>query len=232
MDPLVDDYPGWNPYHYVMNNPVRLVDPTGLCPEGPDGEYGNCSASVLTGENARQFFKIFVETIVQTKRAVDNTNLRIENAKAFAGDVKGTAIDGANFIVREGPGFLDKVGNASAQTTLVAGSATAASLKTPTLIDTKASATATVIFAGIILVTNLTATALSGIDTAFFNGDRDEFRARFFVTTVGAVTTFGSGLLFKRELRKSILDRSTRSAFNNTATTSSSKTATDPLRNK
>ncbi|QOJ28867.1 MAG: hypothetical protein HRU80_08215 [Ignavibacteriales bacterium] len=29
VDPLMDTYPGWSPYNYVMNNPLRLVDPDG-----------------------------------------------------------------------------------------------------------------------------------------------------------------------------------------------------------
>ena len=34
MDPLAEKYPGWNPYHYVHNNPIRLVDPDGMEAEG------------------------------------------------------------------------------------------------------------------------------------------------------------------------------------------------------
>ncbi|MCC7004822.1 hypothetical protein IT397_02810 [Candidatus Nomurabacteria bacterium] len=29
VDPLMDKYPGWSPYNYVMGNPLRLVDPDG-----------------------------------------------------------------------------------------------------------------------------------------------------------------------------------------------------------
>lgn len=29
VDPLADDYPGWNPYHYTWNNPLKFIDPDG-----------------------------------------------------------------------------------------------------------------------------------------------------------------------------------------------------------
>jgi len=30
VDPLAEKYPSWTPYHYVHNNPVNMVDPTGM----------------------------------------------------------------------------------------------------------------------------------------------------------------------------------------------------------
>ena len=33
IDPLAEKYPGWNPYSYTMDNPVNLIDPTGMSAE-------------------------------------------------------------------------------------------------------------------------------------------------------------------------------------------------------
>ncbi|UPQ78290.1 RHS repeat-associated core domain-containing protein [Flavobacterium azooxidireducens] len=32
VDPLAEKFPSWNPYNYVMQNPVSLIDPNGLYP--------------------------------------------------------------------------------------------------------------------------------------------------------------------------------------------------------
>ena len=32
VDPLADKYPGWSPYNYCLNNPIKLVDPNGETP--------------------------------------------------------------------------------------------------------------------------------------------------------------------------------------------------------
>src|SRR5690606_39928823 len=54
VDPLAEKYPGWTPYHYVHNNPINLIDPTGMEADGwrkdlKTGEMSYCMS--FTEEN-------------------------------------------------------------------------------------------------------------------------------------------------------------------------------------
>ncbi|RNC85962.1 MAG: hypothetical protein ED557_04125 [Balneola sp.] len=48
IDPLSDQFAGWTPYHYVHNNPLNLVDPTGMSAKSGPG----CIPCILGWTNA------------------------------------------------------------------------------------------------------------------------------------------------------------------------------------
>ncbi len=57
VDPLAEDYPGWTPYHYVHNNPLNMIDPTGMSAEWVPqvNEDGSTSYIAEAGDNAETF---------------------------------------------------------------------------------------------------------------------------------------------------------------------------------
>lgn len=35
MDPLSDFYTSYSPYNYTLNNPIKFIDPNGMCVDIP-----------------------------------------------------------------------------------------------------------------------------------------------------------------------------------------------------
>ncbi|AJH14556.1 DUF6443 domain-containing protein [Myroides profundi] len=80
VDPLAEKFVGWNPYHYVHNNPINLVDPTGMEAEGRENDYlfdnkNNLIAVTYTDSKDRYF----------TESAYSATSMKFQNSK---GDIK------------------------------------------------------------------------------------------------------------------------------------------------
>lgn len=55
MDPLAEKYPGWSPYVYGFDNPLRFVDPTGM--QSEESQRGGFLSSIWEG--IKSFFARF-----------------------------------------------------------------------------------------------------------------------------------------------------------------------------
>ena len=65
VDPLAEKYPAYSSYCYVMNNPLRFVDPTGMSAEDvmpPDDYLINKNGSIEVIKTNDTFDRFFVET--------------------------------------------------------------------------------------------------------------------------------------------------------------------------
>ncbi|MDH6310482.1 RHS repeat-associated protein [Dysgonomonas sp. PFB1-18] len=51
VDPLAEKYYSWSPYAYVMNNPLKYIDPTGMAPDSIQTDYRNNKGEMLFKTN-------------------------------------------------------------------------------------------------------------------------------------------------------------------------------------
>lgn len=61
VDPLAEQFQGWTPYHYVHQNPINLIDPTGMSAEGLSPIYGLDGKYLGNDENGFEGEVIFMD---------------------------------------------------------------------------------------------------------------------------------------------------------------------------
>lgn len=120
-DPLAEKFQGWSPYNYTMNNPINMVDPTGMEAEHIDVTKNKDGTYKVVGGKANSDKNIYVvnEKGKRTGEVVGEmfTEYSFHNEDGSA--VKGATIDlndqsGQNFINNEirNVGFFNYIGNA------------------------------------------------------------------------------------------------------------------------
>jgi len=90
VDPLADQFPAWNPYHYVHNNPLRYTDPTGMSADDIiDVDKGTGSITVTEAEGADVVRLVDNGNVVDSYTYGENGSFSSDN-QIITGDFNGT----------------------------------------------------------------------------------------------------------------------------------------------
>jgi len=105
VDPMADEYPGLNPYHYVMNNPLIYLDPTGMCAEsgveGPDKPSECVQKDVVEPIKIMDFsmsmdfsmlFGVIQDLASQVVEGLENTSEKVDEAVEAASETAETGV--------------------------------------------------------------------------------------------------------------------------------------------
>lgn len=176
IDPITDQFPGWTPYHYVHNNPLNLVDPTGMSAEKAE-EAENCPPCSIE-YFIRWLFQDYDNTYIgDLFRADAQGDGKLEQKVAQDAKAVGNAIVDATAEI------ADDVSDAS---TILAASGIVAAPFTG-----GSSLTVTGYALGVGTAADLTSAGAKTIDAVAFDGSSEVAFDQFVETTVN----FGAGKL-------------------------------------
>ena len=107
VDPLAEKMPAWNPYHYVFNNPILMIDPLGLAPELNDSKFHD-----PPGSNQKSADKCHTKNLIYFKNETEGYNYLYKSAN-FEGDQSGVVEHFAWIMPEGGVAVLPTIGTNS-----------------------------------------------------------------------------------------------------------------------
>ena len=103
IDPASDNYQSWTPYHYVMNNPIIFIDPTGMLTElfnengkkiGVDENGVDGNIAIVT--NKKEVKRVKENTKNGTHTESSTLNSTVNLPSAYVRGEMGIAVENAN----------------------------------------------------------------------------------------------------------------------------------------
>ena len=103
IDPASDNYMSWTPYHYVMNNPIIFVDPTGMFTElfGENGkkigeDENGADGNIAIVKNKGEVKRVKANTKAGTHTESSTLNSTVNLPSGNVRDQMGKAVDRSN----------------------------------------------------------------------------------------------------------------------------------------
>lgn len=111
MDPLAEQFPAWNPYHYVHNNPINLIDSTGMNAQEPGDPVKQPKLGNIVNTALSEMGTVLETIIIDAKLGADKLSSDFEKNKEKSGynhfrkGIQNWKLEGMSFTMEGGKSF-------------------------------------------------------------------------------------------------------------------------------
>jgi len=219
IDPLAKEFAGWTPYHYVHNNPLNLIDPTGMAAE----VSGDCPTCL----------KVLRRAFSWLQPIWDRKGKELEHkSQEVKQEVKQEVAEATETMVKEGPEALDQVSAGATKATVFIGSGAVVAASSPMPVDDIGIATGVSLAAFTAAASDVAATTLAVIDAEVYGGSKEEADFRLNLTALSLSSAYAFSVAYGQGLKQTALNEYKQTALRTTAATTTTIIATSPTEEK